>query len=123
MFHAGNKKTLWGFTSTSRKINTSYNFLGGTNFKEGTIFTFSGDVWGYDITLFNTYNENEILLEPERKLLVKETKPPVSNILYTRCKILETPLVLENIIQPNYIITIDSKIFQYDIKYKKYLIQ
>ena len=120
---AGNKKTFWGFTSTSCKIMTSYKFLGGNTFNEGTVFTLSGDVWGYDITLFNTYNETEILLEPERKFLVKETKPPVSNILYTRCKILETPLVLEKIIQIKYNIDIDSKILQYDKKYKKYLIQ
>jgi len=119
----GNNKTFWGFTSTSSKIKTSYSFLGGQLFKKGTVFTLSGDVWGYDITLFNSYNETEILMEPERKLLVKETLPPVANILYTRCKILETPLVLENIIPVKFKIEIDSNILQYDKKYKKNLIQ
>ena len=71
------------------------SFLGEGTFKEGTVFTLSGDIWGYDISLFNTYNETEILLEPERKIYIKETKPPVEHILYTRCKILDTPLVLE----------------------------
>ena len=117
------KKTFWGFTSTSSKIHTSYSFLGEGTFKEGTVFTLSGDIWGYDISLFNTYNETEILLEPERKIYIKETKPPVEHILYTRCKILDTPLVLEKIIPVNYIIDIDSKILEYKKKYKKYLIQ
>ena len=52
----GNKKTFWGFTSTSPDVITSYNFLKeGENNKSGTIFTITGKVWGYDITLFNYY--------------------------------------------------------------------
>ena len=62
----GNKKTLWGFTSTSYAVNTSYKFLGKNNvFKEGTVFTFTGDLIGYDISLFNVFGEKEILIEPE----------------------------------------------------------
>ena len=65
--------------------------------KSGTIFSFSGDVWGYDLYLFNVFDENEILLEPERKFLVEESIPPVNDIIYIKCKILNTPIVLENI--------------------------
>ena len=36
---------------------------------------------------------------------------------------MESPLVLENIIQPQYVINIDSEILKYDNKFKKYLIQ
>ena len=41
--------------------------------KSGTIFRLEGDIWGYDITLFSKYDEKEILLEPERKFIVKKT--------------------------------------------------
>ena len=65
----GNIKTFWGFTSTSPNARMTYNFLGEkNNFKSGTIFTLTGDVWGYDITLFNYFEEEEILLKPERKI-------------------------------------------------------
>jgi hypothetical protein len=78
----GNKKTFWGFTSTSPNAIKSYNFLGKTeNFKSGTIFTLYGDLWGYDITLFNYYNEDEILLEPERKFIVKQILPKLRILL------------------------------------------
>lgn len=70
----GNEKTFWGFTSTSSEIKTCYNFLGTTK-KSGTIFSLSGDIWGYDISLFNVCGEEEILLEPERKLIVEESLP------------------------------------------------
>ena len=119
----GNTKTFWGFTSTSPKIHTSYSFLQGVTFKKGTVFTISGDVWGYDISLFNTCNEKEILLEPERKIYIKETKPPVMEILYVTCKVLETPLVLDKIIKIEHNINTDSKILEFDNKYKKYLIR
>ena len=40
----GNKKTFWGFTSTSPNVIKSYNFLGKTeDFKSGTIFSLYGD--------------------------------------------------------------------------------
>ena len=119
----GNKKTLWGFTSTSYAVNTSYKFLGKNDvLKEGTIFTFNGDLIGYDISLFNVFNEKEILIEPERKFNVEETKPPVNKILQTTCRILETPLVLESIIVPITDINIDSKIIENENNYKNILI-
>ena len=94
----GNRKTFWGFTSTSPNIKMSYNFLGKKeHFKSGTIFSLYGDLWGYDITLFNFYNEDEILLEPERKFIIKQILPPVNEIIYITCKIEESPQVLNNI--------------------------
>jgi hypothetical protein len=91
----GNKKTFWGFTSTSPNIKMTYNFLGKKeDFKSGTIFSLYGDLWGYDITLFNFYNEDEILLEPERKFIIKQILPPVNEIIYVTCKIENSPQVL-----------------------------
>ena len=76
-------------------------FLGNdeNDYKTGTIFSFTGDVWGYDISLFNVYNEEEILLEPEREIEVEESLPPLNNIIYVRCRIKKTPLVLEDILK------------------------
>ena len=92
----GNIKTFWAFTSTSP--NVMIDFVGddkNKNIKCGTIFTLYGDVRGYDISLFNCYNENEILLEPERKFNVEQIIPPVNEIIHIRCSFIETPLVIE----------------------------
>ena len=62
--------------------------------KSGTIFTLIGDVWGYDISLFNYYNEEEILLEPERKYIVEEIKPKINDLIFITCNIQKSPLVL-----------------------------
>ena len=51
---------------------------------------------GYDIKLFNYYNENEILLEPERKFKVIDALPPVNNIIHVTCSFYKTPLILDN---------------------------
>ena len=64
--------------------------------KTGTIFTLGGDIWGYDIKLFNYFNENEILLEPERKFKVIDAIPPVNDIINVICSIYKTPLILDN---------------------------
>ena len=69
--------------------------------KTGTVFTLTGKIWGYDITLFNVFNEEEILLEPERKLMIKESIPPINNVIYVRSKVLDTPPILENIFKQN----------------------
>ena len=96
-YKPGNLKTFWGFTSTSQEPKITYGFLknkdGG---KSGTIFTLGGDIWGYDIELFNYFDEKEILLEPERKLKVDSVLPPVNDVINITCKILKTPLVLSN---------------------------
>ena len=75
----------------------TYDFLkGDENNKSGTIFTLTGNVWGYDITLFNYYNEKEILLEPERKYKIDEILPAINNIIHIRCDFQDTPLILNN---------------------------
>jgi len=90
----GNTKTFWSFTSTSTCIKTSYRFLKGKKIQSGTIFTLYGDIWGYDISLFNVFNEEEILLEPERKFIVDQVYPPVNDIIHVRCNIQKTNPVL-----------------------------
>ena len=123
----GNKKTFWGFTSTSMNPNLTYNFLKDEkSLKAGTIFILGGDVWGYDITLFNYYGEKEILLEPERKFIIDNVLPPLNEIINVTCKILKTPLILkdeikesnynneseinDNIEISKYIVTIETEI-------------
>lgn len=92
----GHIKTFWAFTSSSP--NLIINFLGNDknkNIKCGTIFTLVGDVWGYDITLFNYYKEEEILLEPERKFKIEQVIPAVNEIINIRCFLIDSPLVIE----------------------------
>ena len=91
----GNEKTFWGFTSTSPDVQTSYNFLD----KGGTIFSLAGENWGYDIQMFNLFGEEEILLEPERKLIIEESLPEVNGIIFVRAIIKKTPLVLEDLFE------------------------
>ena len=94
---AGNNKTFWGFTSTSPDPKMTYSFLKKEEqIKTGTIFTLLGDVWGYDIKLFNYFNESEILLEPERKFKVLDALPPVNDVIHVTCSIYKTPLILDN---------------------------
>ena len=80
----------------------TYNFLKDEEkIKSGTIFSLGGDIWGYDITLFNYFGEEEILLEPERKYKVDNVLPSLNEIIYVNCKILTTPLVLDSNINDN----------------------
>ena len=100
----GNIKTFWGFTSTSPKIKTSYHFLGDdkkVKIKSGTVFILTGDIWGYDISLFNYYMENEILLEPERKIYIEHVQPEINNIINITCKVVDNPLILNGVNDPN----------------------
>ena len=96
-------KTFWGFTSTSPRIDLALTFLNDKKkvekeiLKSGTIFTLTGKVWGYDITLFNFYKEKEILLEPERKYKIDEALPEINDIIRIRCEILDTDIVLPDI--------------------------
>lgn len=91
----GNKKVFWAFTSASNNPKTAYDFLRKDNInnKSGTLFSLTGDVWGYDISLFNVYNEKEILLEPERRYIVDNIKE--GNITEITCKLLDNPQILE----------------------------
>ena len=104
-----NFKTFWAFTSTSPKVKKTFTFLGdkgyfeNRNFKSGTIFSLYGSVWGYDITLFNYYNEEEILLEPERKFYIENVIPDANDfIINVTCEIKDTPIVLNNFNKYNY---------------------
>mgnify|MGYP002626844128 CR=1 FL=1 len=91
----GKTKKFWGFTSTSPLAKITYNFLKEENTsKSGTIFTLAGKVWGYDISLFNYFNENEILLEPETEFIIDEVLPPLNGIIHIRCDVQDSPLVL-----------------------------
>ena len=113
---SGQLKTFWAFTSTS--INVLTNFLyedKNNNIKCGTLFTLTGDIWGYDITLFNNYKENEILLEPERKFKIEQVIPPINQLINIRCIIQDTRLVLSDFGYQDYI-TIRYKIFSNDEK-------
>ena len=117
----GKTKTFWGFTSASPDIKMTYNFLNGEeNNKCGTIFTLAGKVWGYDITLFNYFNEKEILLEPERKFTIDEVIPPINEIIHIRCDMQDNPIILnDNFKKQNITITnsIHPSHFDYLLKY------
>ena len=92
----GNIKTFWAFTSTSPEPKTSYKFIGN----KGTLFVLEGkkgNLWGYNITLFNIFKEEEILLEPERKFKIIYSIPPLKGIIIVNCEMQDTPLVLNDI--------------------------
>ena len=96
-YKIGNKKTFWGFTSTAPDPNMTYSFLKAKEqMKTGTIFSLSGDIWGYNIELFNFFHEKEILLEPERKFIVSNVLPPINEITNINCNILKTDLILSD---------------------------
>ena len=93
----GNKKTFWGFTSTSSDAKLAFQFLNKEeNVKKGTIFRLGGDIWGYNIELFNYFKEKEILLEPERKFIVEDVLPPLNDVINITCTILKTNLILND---------------------------
>ena len=102
-----NRKTFWAFTSSSPKVmDIMDTFLGNhpshENMKYRTIFSFDGEIWGYDIFLFNYFKEKEILVEPERKFLIDEVLP-LNDLIYVRCIFDDTPIILsENIINIKY---------------------
>ena len=91
----GNKKTFWGFTSTTTDLDKAKKFLGEKNDKNvGTIFYLTGDIWGYDISCFNVFREDEIILEPERKYIIEEVKPH-NAITYVQCTIENSKVILD----------------------------
>ena len=65
--------------------------------KKGTFFSLYGKVWGYDISLFNTYNEIEIILEPERKFRIESVIPDVNDLVVVTCEIIDSPIVLNDL--------------------------
>ena len=82
---------------TSNIINDWYRGIDDDEFKTGTIFSLSGNIWGYDITVLSCYEkEEEIILEPERKYIIKEVIPNVNDIII-RGEFQDTPIVLKEI--------------------------
>ena len=104
-YFKGKKKIFWGFTSTSTDPKMTYSFLNKEEkIKTGTVFTLGGNVWGYDIELFNYFHEKEILLEPERKFIVDNVLPPLNGIINISCTILKSNLILsDDELEPNQI--------------------
>ena len=98
-YKQGNKKIFWGFTSISSEINLKYYSKGKRKeLKEGTIFDLYGNIWGYDISLFNKYLEEEIILEPEKESEIMNAIPPSKNgFIHVRCLIKNTPIILKDI--------------------------
>ena len=98
-----NRKTFWAFSSTSPLTSTAFGVLSDNGYheekklKSGTFFSLYGKIWGYDITIFNRYNEEEILLEPERKFKIEKVIPDPNGIIYITCEILDSPIVLNDL--------------------------
>ena len=97
------QKTFWAFSSTSPLPATALEFLGDNGYheekkiKSGTFFSLYGKIWGYDITVFNKYKEEEILLEPERKFRIENVIPDHNGIINVTCEIIDSPIVLDDL--------------------------
>jgi rubrerythrin len=90
-YKEGNEKTFWPFTSTSDNEKTSESFLENG---KGTKYRIVGDnLWGYDITLFNVYGEEEILLEPEKKYMIEKVQK--GDVIEVTCKVIDNPELLK----------------------------
>ena len=116
----GNTKKFYGFTSTSPDPKLSYEFLKqspNNEHKFGTVFILTGNIIGYNIHLFNYYKEEEILLEPESKFLIESVCPPVNDIIFINCKILKSPIVLNDEKEENF----ENSNFIDDEQYKECL--
>ena len=68
--------------------------------KKGTVFKLSFKLNAYNIHLFNIFGENEILLQPEAKYQIFESKE-FNEIINLSCKIIESSMVLKDIIEGN----------------------
>ena len=117
-FKRGIKKTFYGFTSITSKIEDTFINKADKN-KIGSVFDLYGNFWGYDISLFNKLLEEEIILEPETTFLVMNAIPSTSNnkLIHIKCKIESSPVVLKEIVKPDGLKLI-YKI--YDKDYKKF---
>ena len=92
----GTIRTFLGFTSTSIENKEEVKNLA----KKGKIGTYYqiNNALGYDISLFNCFKENEILLEPERKYEIEENKIFIgTKIKQVNCNIIDSPDVLSKI--------------------------
>ena len=96
-YFKGKRKTFWPFTSTSADPTETYKFLNkGQEMKSGTLFILKGDLWGYDIELFNIFGEKEILLEPERKYIIEDVLPAYNGVIQIECKMIKSNPVLSD---------------------------
>ena len=89
-FSRGKIKTFWGFSSVTSQIRRTLSIDNEKiDYNQGTIFTLYGNIWGYDISLFNDKMDEEIILEPEQNYLVRNVVPPINNkkIINIRIKI------------------------------------
>ena len=94
----GGTVTWWGFTSTTTSLSATQNFINGV--KESTLFNIGGeDLWGYKIKAFSPFSdEEEVLLEPEAKILVNG-RVELGNFLLINVSLQKVDhLVLEDII-------------------------
>ena len=101
-FQKGVQKTFYGFISVTSEENNNCE-INGKKKETKTIFDLYGNVWGYDISLFNKQLKEEIILEPERKYVVKNAIPPGQNkIIHIRCQIKDSPDILEKVIRVDF---------------------
>ena len=96
-YQKGIKKCFYGFISITSELNMNYNL---EKLKKGSIYDIIGDFWGYDISLFNENNEEQIILEPEHKFEVMNAVPPSKSneITHIRVRMEKYIPVLEKII-------------------------
>ena len=93
-------KVFWGFTSFSSVLKKNY-YIGDKNIdvKKGTIFSLYGNIYGYDISLFNLNMDDQIILEPEQKCIIINAIPYNSstNFINIRLKSKDYNNLLPNI--------------------------
>ena len=101
-YHGKRIKIFWGFTSVSTTEKLKYN-LNNEEKEIKTIFSLCGDIWGYDISLFNEFENEHIILEPEMKGIILDAIPPnersKNDIIHIRCKIEKSKTILKNVFQ------------------------
>ena len=96
------------------------HFLKKKGKKNKVIFSLCGDIWGYEIELFNFFHEKEILLEPESNFYINDISPSHNDVTNIHCKIFGTNLILnDNNFESNSIID-KTNIEKYVIKFELY---
>lgn len=110
-YYAKGRIVTWrGFTSTTTDITATNDFIEKT--QASILFNIGGvDLWGYDIKAFSPFqDEEEILLEPEAKVLVDGTVPlGKSHVINVNLQPFDH-LVLEDIVSANGVVAIQSRL-------------
>ena len=118
-YYYGRNKIFWGFISITTTENFTY-YLNNKLKEIKTIFDIFGNIWGYDISLFNESKNEHIILEPESNCFLLNVIPPnkrsKKNIIHIQCKMEKNPLILKKlqngIIKLSYLINkSNSRIF------------